>query len=216
VRLRGAPSHPASDNEKRGDRTTGRGVALLVLWPVLAACEDPDAGPKPSDQPLVFDAIAVSPEEQEEFARKFTPCSVPEMDTSGWRSWGLDVGVRVRLPQEYVRQETGLPDQFAWEAPDTTLLLIVVHAGDGQASTGIGFDDEPEAWEDESLCSIRIAGRTAVLFMHRSRYGGRWFHYATVDWGVREGFGLGSAILTANAERRGELLAALSTLQIRE
>jgi hypothetical protein len=189
------------------------GITLLALLAPLFACGHTSPPRDRHTEPLAFRVEPLSADEQEAFARQFAPCAVPDADVSDWREWSPAVGVTIRLPQEYT-QTMNRRRAAAWQLPDSTVLMIVAHRGNGDATTMIAFIEPPEDIQDDGRCAIQLAGRWAMLSMHRSLQHGLWFHFAAADAGIRDDLGLGAAILTPDERRRVEFMAALSTLRL--
>lgn len=192
---------------------SGLPLILTTFLVTLGACRSMDIVDSKGRRPVAFEIIPVTAEEQEEAARQLAPCPEVRADTADWREWELpEVGVILRLPEAYVRvEDESPPSQVLWQGPDTTLIFLTSHSGDGRASTVLQPEGEFEGSASDEVCSLEVTGRTAMLFRSRFRVAGRTYYFAKVDLGVRPGFGIGAAVLSHTPERRDAFIAALST-----
>lgn len=192
-------------------------VVLTSLAVALGACGSMDLVDPERRRLVAFEVTPLTAQEQEEAARQLAPCEAVPLHTTDWREWELpEVGVSLRLPGAYVRvEDESPPDQVLWQGPDATLIFLTSHSGDGRASTVLQPEGEFEGSASDGVCSLEVAGRTAMLFRSRFRVAGRTYYFAKVDLGLRPGFGIGAAVLSHTPERRDAFVAALSTLQSR-
>jgi hypothetical protein len=185
--------------------------ALVCAAASPLACRSSDLSN--SDEAQRFEIVAVSPEEQEAAAMQLTVCEERSIDTSEWSDLTFLPYYRVLLPRDYVVEDHTPGEQQLWVAPDGSLFLMTQHQGDGRTMTMIGFD-EPGTTSDEVACRLEVVGRTAELSQFVLHLRGQTRYSASLDVGVRDGLGLGVAILAASAARRAELIAAIETISI--
>jgi hypothetical protein len=166
-----------------------------------------------SEETRRLEMASLSTEEQEAAAMQLPGCEVHGIETSEWTVHTFPPHYRVLLPPDFTVQDNVPGLQQLWVAPDGSLFLVTQHEGDGRVTTGFGFD-EPVTMSEEAACRIMVAGRTASLYQYVLHLRGQTNFCASLDAGVRDGLGVGVAILAPSAARRAELIAAIRTISL--
>ena len=197
--------------------TSARYTPIALVAAVVCASAVPSACgstalSKPEEHNRL-EIVSFSAAEQEAAAMQLPSCEVDGIETSEWTVRTFPPYFRVLLPADFTVQDD-VPDlQQLWVAPDGSLFLVTQHEGDGRVTTGLGFD-EPAEMAEEAACRIMVGGRTAALYQYVAHLRGQTYFCASLDAGLREGLGIGVAILAASAPRRAELIAAIRTISI--
>src|SRR5262245_60568944 len=96
------------------------------------------------NEPLSFEIVPISPDEEERLALQLPPLELVQGSTTDWNNWATGFGVKLQLPGSFeLANDLDLPNQALWTTADGNMFLVTRHQGGGNVTTMIGFDAEP-------------------------------------------------------------------------
>lgn len=157
----------------------------------------------------------LTPEELERNARSLPRCPTEVVSRAGWTKHVVGGGkVRLELPPEFTRVDSdSVGEQVLWRKGEDHLVLVSIH--DGTYSTVLSPDGDG-AVERLPPCSVEVAGRMAAVDRARVAMGEARYFSAAVDVAVRQGFGVGAAILSSDDRAWTVFVGLLQSIRVNE
>ncbi|HEX7117841.1 MAG TPA: hypothetical protein VF212_03590 [Longimicrobiales bacterium] len=134
---------------------------------------------------------------------------------AGWTEHVEGAGkIRLDLPPEFTRIDPDSDhEQVLWQKGEDHLVLLSIH--DGTFSTVIS-PDGVGAVEQLARCSVEVAGRVAEVYRAWLAVGETRYFSAAVDVAVEQGFGVGAAILSSDAQAWRIFVGLLQSIEVTE